>query len=119
MDGFLDERNQAFLTLDCGQGPLDFEIDTGFAGTLLVGKELLDPNSATPSGYVEADLASGQSYVYPCCFVELPWHGETIRVQVLIGPGTECLLGTELLSPHRLEIDYGERTVHLVRNPSW
>ncbi len=33
MDGFLDERNASFLTLDIGQGPLDFEIDTGFAGT--------------------------------------------------------------------------------------
>jgi predicted aspartyl protease len=119
VDGHLDERNQAFLTLDFGQGPLDFEIDTGFAGTLLVGEELFDSAQATLAGYVEADLASDRSYVYPCFFVEFPWHGETVRVQVLIGPGTECLLGTEFLNPHRLEIDYGERAVHLIRNPSW
>jgi clan AA aspartic protease len=119
VDGYLDERNQAFLTLDFGQGPLDFEIDTGFAGTLVVGEELFDSARATPAGYAEADLASEQSYVYPCFFVELPWHGETVLAQVLIGPGTECLIGTELLNPHRLEIDYGKRTVQLQRNPSW
>ena len=32
--GFLDELLQAFLTLDIDQGPLDFLVDTGFAGTL-------------------------------------------------------------------------------------
>jgi len=29
VDGYLDERNQAFLALSFGQGPLDFEIDYG------------------------------------------------------------------------------------------
>ena len=29
MDGFLDELHEAFLTVDLGQGPLDFQIDTG------------------------------------------------------------------------------------------
>lgn len=33
MDGFIDELNQAFLTVDLGQGPLDFQIDTGFNGS--------------------------------------------------------------------------------------
>jgi hypothetical protein len=58
VEGFLDERNQAFLTLDFGQGPLVFEIDTGFTGTLLVGEELFDPAKAMPAGYVDAEFYS-------------------------------------------------------------
>jgi hypothetical protein len=52
--GYLDELDQAFLTIDTGQGALDFQ-----------------------------------------------------------------LVGTALLNPHRLEIDYGKRTVDLISNPDW
>ena len=53
MDGHLDERNQAFLTLDFGQGPLDFEVDTGFAGTLVVdeGGRFMQSISQTERGF--------------------------------------------------------------------
>lgn len=119
MDGWLDETNEAFLTLDFGQGPLDFLLDTGFLGTLVVGEELFDTGGATPDAYAEADLAADQTFVFPCFFVEFDWFGARVRVRILVGPGTECLFGTELLNPHRLEIDYGKRTVELSRNPSW
>lgn len=119
MEGFLDERNAAFLTLNIGEDLLDFHIDTGFDGTLVVGEELFDSRRATPAGHVEAELAAGRHAVFQSFFVEFDWHGETVRSQVLVGPGKECLLGTELLNPHRLEIDYGERTVHLECNPDW
>ncbi len=36
MEGFIDELRQGFLTVDIGVGPLDFMIDTGFSGTLVV-----------------------------------------------------------------------------------
>ena len=50
MHGFLDELHQSFLTLDIGQGPLDFLVDTGFAGTLVVGEELFDLHDLVPVG---------------------------------------------------------------------
>lgn len=39
MHGFLDELDQVFLTVQLGDTPLDFQIDTGFSGTLIVGDE--------------------------------------------------------------------------------
>ena len=36
MQGFVDQDDQAFLTFDLGSGRLDFLIDTGFNGALLV-----------------------------------------------------------------------------------
>ena len=36
------------------------------------------------------------------------------EIDILVGPGKECLLGTDLLNPHRLEIDFRTRTVRLI-----
>ena len=47
------------------------------------------------------------------------WFDEPTRVRVLVGPGKLCLLGTDMLKPHRLEIDFGLRTAQLIRNPAW
>ncbi len=119
MEGQLDELNEAFLTIDFGQGPLDFQIDTGFSGTLIVGEELFDPAHATPAGTIEAQLAADQSWIYQRYDVEFAWLGKRTLVRVLVGPGKECLVGTQLLDPHRLEIDYGQRAVRLSANSTW
>lgn len=108
MHGYLDELDQAFLTVDFGQGPLDFLVDTGFCGSLIIGEELFDSASAIPAGPVKAELAANQEFVYDSYFVEFVWQGQDVEVQILVGPGKECLLGTILLRPHRLEIDYGK-----------
>jgi predicted aspartyl protease len=114
MDGFLDEFDRACLTLEIGHGLLDFEIDTGFHGTLVIGEELFDAAAASPIGPVEADLAGDQRCVFESHQLDFVCLGQPVRAQVLVGPGKQCLLGTVLLSPHRLEIDYGQRCVSLV-----
>ena len=119
MEGFVDDLNEALLTIDFGQGRLDFQVDTGFSGTLIVGEELFDASQATPAGTIEALLAADQSWTYQRYDVQFEWLGQQALVRVLIGPGKECLVGTELLNPHRLTIDYGQRTVRLTPNPDW
>ncbi len=115
MIGFVDEVNQPFLTLNFGQGELDFLVDTGFIGTLIVGEELFDASDTVAAGYVEAELVAGQLYTFACHFVQFEWFGKMTRMRILIAPGTECLLGSELLAPHRLEIDYEQRRVTLTQ----
>ena len=114
MDGFLDEFSAAYLTVDFGQGPLDFLIDTGFNGALVVGEEFFDPTDAIPAGIVHADLATEDQYAYPTFMVQFAWFDETIEVRVMIGPGTTCLLGVALLVERRLEIDYLAGTVRVI-----
>ncbi len=114
MDGFLDEFSAAYLTVDFGQGPLDFLIDTGFNGALVIGDAFFDPTNAVPAGIVQADLATEDQHAYPTFLVQFPWFGETIQVRVMIGPGTTCLLGVALLVERRLEIDYLARTVRVI-----
>ncbi len=120
VQGFLDETNRALLTVDFGQGPLDLVIDTGFDGAFLVGEEFFDESKAVAhAGHIFADLASDQALQYDAWFVEFAWMGEETRTRVMVGPGTDCLIGTALLEPHRLEIDYEKRTVDLIRGSSW
>ena len=119
MHGFLDELDQAFLTFPLGNMPLDFQIDTGFSGTLIVGEELFDPSCGTPAGAMKAELADEHVAMYQTFKVIVNWFDEPTQVRVLVGPGKLCLLGTDMLKPHRLEIDYGTRTAQLIRNPAW
>jgi clan AA aspartic protease len=119
MNGFLDEFDRPRCTVDLGQGPLDAVIDTAFSGTLLIGEEIFDSAGAAEAGTAEADLAAHQSYVFNAFDVILNWFGQQVQTRVLVGPGKECLLGTALLAPHRLEIDFEKRTVRLDKGSSW
>lgn len=84
MHGFLDELHQSFLTLDIGQGPLDFLVDTGFAGTLVIGEELLDPTNAEWVGESEADLAAGQTQLFDLYEIEFLWLGQPTRTTAFV-----------------------------------
>lgn len=119
MRGFLDELDQSFLTVQLAGMPLDFQIDTGFSGTLIVGEELFDPSCGIPAGDMKAELADEHITLYQTFKVVVNWFDEPTRVRILVGPGKACLLGTDMLKPHRLEIDYDERTAELIRNPKW
>lgn len=119
MRGFLDELNQAFLTFPLGNTPFDFVIDTGFSGTLIIGEEVFDPSLGTPVGTMNAELADEHITSYDTFKVVVTWFEEQTQVLVLIGPGKTCLLGTDMLNPHCLEIDYDQKTVELKRHPDW
>ena len=119
MQGITDELDLAFLTVDFGQGPIDFQVDTAFRGTLLIGEDVFDSSRAEPAGFVDADLAADQSYEFPRFRIIFQWLGQAIDTFILVGPGKECLLGTALLSPHHLDIDCEARVVHLTPNPNW
>ncbi len=119
MHGFLDELHQSFLTLDIGQGPLDFLVDTGFAGTLVIGEELFDSTNAEWVGESEADLAAGQTQLFDLYEIEFLWLGQPTRTTAFVGPGKECLLGTALLNPHELQIHYRHRTIQLIVDSEW
>ena len=119
MHGYLDEINQAFLTIDLGHGPLDYQIDTGFSGAILIGEEYFDFDDRVSEADVDAVLAMGQMQSLKTYRFVIRWLEEEVMLPVFVGPGTDCLVGTTLLNPHRLELDYGLRTVRLVRNPAW
>ena len=119
MEGFVDELHQAFLTVDLGNGPVDFQIDTGFSGAFLIGEEVFDLEHAVETETVEAILAADNSQTFQGYEVVIQWLGEETLVPILVGPGTDFLIGNLMLNPHRLEIDFGQKLVRLIANPNW
>lgn len=51
-------------------------------------------------------LASGQSIVEDEYQVTFPFDGRTLTAEATFVPGTEIPIGTHLLRPHRLTIDF-------------
>ncbi|MFM9964038.1 MAG: hypothetical protein ACKV2Q_22780 [Planctomycetaceae bacterium] len=66
-----------------------------------------------------AELASQQSFEYLRYALNFEWFGEDLLIEVHVSSGNECRIGTALLNPHRLAIDYEHRTVRLIQGTSW
>jgi len=47
--------------------------------------------------------------------VDFPFDGETLRIQATFAPEAEVLIGTNLLRPYRIEIDFVRATVLLAK----
>ncbi len=56
---------------------------------------------------VEAELAAALIFVESSFVVRSRWLGRDAEIEILVGK--ECLLETDLLNPHRLEIDFRTR----------
>ena len=112
--GFVDEQNQALITIELKQGPLDFIIDTAFFGSMIVGEEVFEKSAAEfDLGASWAVVASGRKERFASFVVQHEWMESIVLSQILIGPGRDCLIGTEFLKEHRLEINYRRQTVIL------
>jgi len=111
--GFIDNLNQAILPLDLYAGELEFVIDTGFSGEIILGQHFFDVTKDQSSGRTHAILTGGSSEFFDTCKIEIASFDRTRSVTVIISPGDDCLIGTDLLNPHLLEVDYARRTVHL------
>lgn len=88
-------------------------VDTAFNGGLTIPRVLVDRLGLSQESSIEAVLADGRIAALETfgCYVD--WFGETYHTQIVANDGAFPLLGTQLLSDHRLAIDYGAKTVEL------
>lgn len=120
MNGIVDERNRALITIAVGpriNGPFeDVEawVDTAFDGHLVFSTSLIRHLGLDSLVETEAILADGSKVVLETfiCFVE--WFGQRIPVQVIANEGKFPLLGTELLASRELSISYANKVLRLV-----
>ena len=117
MNGHVDEHQRALLDVEIrSQASADptslaVWIDTAFNGFFVFPREVIEYLRLHQAAATDAVLADGQivtleSYI---CYVE--WFGETIGAQVIANDGRMPLIGTELLHPHRLVVDYSTASV--------
>ncbi len=88
-------------------------IDTGFNGDLELSEDLRASLNVRFIGRLSSLLASGQQVEEDVYLVEFPFDGKMVRAEATFVPSGEILIGTQLLSPYRLEINFPEQTVRL------
>ena len=90
-------------------------IDTGFNGDVELPEMLRPALRPRFIGRISSALAGGQRVEEDVYLVDFPFDSRTVRVEATFVPGSEMLIGTQLLRPYRLEIHFPARTVLLKR----
>lgn len=118
--GSVDDRGRPVVRIEAGDGLL-LVIDTGFNGDLMITRAAATAIGVTPvSREMDVELGDGSIGRVHQGRVQLPWLGEDRAVRVLVsnawtttGDEPVGLIGTELLTPHLLLIDFAARTVEI------
>ena len=119
--GSVDDRGRPLVRIPGQADDLLLTVDTGFNGDLFLsrfGAQMLGVAQTGRATTVE--LGYGSTAFVEAARVTIPWLSEYRPIRVLITdvwkPTTDDvvgLLGTGMLSPHRLMIDFAARTVDI------
>lgn len=92
---------------------LEFVIDTGFSGWMMLPRAVIHSLQLEVVGTIDCNTVNGISIEAEFVETEIEWLGEKRAVFILISEGQDALIGTRLLDGARLTIDYLENTVTL------
>ncbi len=120
--GSVDDRGRPLVRLSGEHDDLLLTVDTGFNGDLFVSRFGAQMLGLTPTGRATAvELGDGSTAFVEAARITLVWLGESRPIRVLVTniwkpPVDDVvgLLGTGLLSPHRLVIDFTAGTVDIL-----
>ena len=90
-------------------------VDSGFNGDLELPNALRGHLNARFRGRELWLLASGQSVEEDIYSMDFPFDGQMVYAEASFVPGDTILVGTGMLSLHRLTIDFPARTVLIER----
>ena len=117
MNGFVDEKLRALIPVPVAatnaghRTELPVWIDTAFNGGLVIPRPHIESLGLVKESSAEAILADGKTVELETYAGFFDWFGATYETQIVANDGEYALLGTMLLSGHKLEIDYEEKTV--------
>jgi clan AA aspartic protease len=117
IDGYFNTRNDPVINLDVGSSKVEFLIDTGFSGGLIIPNELaISLEINYDRGLEEFSSVTGATFYASGCFMTIVWFGRAIRVPVATsGEVNEAILGGRMLKDCRLTVDYVNRTVTIMQ----
>ena len=119
MIGYVDDRGRALLEVRVSNRlggnyvPVTTWIDTAFDGHLVFSRKRIEELDLDALVETEAMLADGSKVVLETFVCFLDWFGEHTTLQVIANNGVYPLLGTALLEPRVLHIDYAQKSLSL------
>jgi clan AA aspartic protease len=116
IDGYFNLRDEPVIKLDIGPSQIEFLVDTGFNGGLIIPNEMAKGlDIKYDRGLEEFCTATGATFLASGCSMEITWFGQAIRVPVATSEEVpEAILGGNMLKNCRLTVDYGDRAVTIV-----
>ena len=113
IEGYFNVRDELVIKLDVGSSQIEFLVDTGFNGGLIIPDQIAGGlDIKYDRGLEEFCTATGATFLASGCSMEITWFGQAIRVPVATSEEVaEAILGGNMLKHCRLTIDYGRRTV--------
>jgi len=107
--GIVDPRRRCLVTLqlhgpDGQQENVEFQVDTGFSGAILLPLEIVERLGFPETEGVTMRLADGSRVKVPRDLAHVIWD-DADKVVALAASGHQPLLGTGLLDGHKLNAD--------------
>ena len=124
LTGSVDERGRPLVRVNTIGGGDDFSamVDTGFNGDLMMGMSAALETKVDLNKVVErVELGTGQIEQVRTGTLCIDWLGQRLIVRVLVSftwppqrrEGPIALIGTRLLRPHLLPIDFDADTLEI------
>ena len=88
-------------------------VDTGFNGDLELPDKLRGTLNEQPVGRLRSALAGGQLIEEDAYLVDFPFDNRIIQAVATFAPGSQLLLGANLLREYHLTIRFVSRVLHL------
>ena len=112
--GWVDARSNSLISITLARvGAIDFVIDTGFDGELLLPLSLTESLQLRIMDEAELVLAGDVIAESFTSVAEINWMGSRRIAEVSLMEGNDHLVGTALLKGTRLRIDYIANNVEI------
>jgi clan AA aspartic protease len=113
MDGYFNANNEPAISLDVGPREIEFLLDTGFTGGLMIPDGLARDLDIKYGGALEEFYsATGEPILVSSYSMEINWLGQRKTMAVATSSQVrEAILGGQMLRNCCLTIDYRRRTV--------
>jgi clan AA aspartic protease len=117
IDGYFNLSDEPVIELSVGSSRVELLVDTGFNGSLIIPSQIANRLDLRFEGAEEFQSVTGEVFLADAYSVEVDWLGNRIRVAVAASKHVkEAILGGHMLRDCRLSIDYGRRTVTIIRS---
>ena len=118
IDGYFNFLDEPVIKLDVGSSQIEFLVDTGFSGGLIIPEQLAKGLDIIYARELEEfSSVTGEPILMPLGSMMIIWFGQATRVPVSVSPKekiNEAILGGNMLKDCRLIIDYVKRTVTIM-----